>query len=144
MACGPNLSVRWPRNRARMVEFYWSSSLELPLKRHVYLVSRNISTEPTPSSLKTAALPPWPNPNACLPPLPSKSQPEFNPDIAQRKKTRANRALEASPGEAESNRSRSQRRDGDSPPVSPRRLARPQFGRLARRSGQNYRSLQGE
>lgn len=70
--------------------------------------------------------------------------PEFNADIPKQKKTRANRALEASPGEAESNRSRSPRRDGDSPPVSPRRLARPQFGRLARRSGQNYRSLQGE
>ena len=71
VARGPNLFVRWPCNRARKVEFYWSSSLEIPLKRHVYLVSRNISAEPTPSSLKTAAF--LHAQILVLPPLPSKS-----------------------------------------------------------------------
>lgn len=71
VARGPNLFVRWPRNQARKVELYWSSSLVLPLKRHVYLVSRNISTEPTPSSLKAAAF--LPAQILVLPPLPSKS-----------------------------------------------------------------------
>lgn len=71
-------------------------------------------------------------------------QSEFNPEISLQKLTRANRAQEASPGEAEPDSSHAPRRDGDPPPVCPRRLARPQFGCLARRGGQNYRSLQGE
>ena len=53
---------------------------------------------------KNGGLPPCPNP--CPSSASLQIQPEFNPDIPQQKKTRANRALEASPGEAESNRSR--------------------------------------
>jgi len=86
-------------------------------------------------------------PTLCFPPpLPSQSSLSSTQRLPSRSQAEQNRAQEASASEAEPDRSRAARRDGDPhpPPVSSRRLARPQFGRLARRGGQNYRSLQGE
>ena len=142
VAHGSNVTRRQPRILVQKLEFYWSSSLEEPPEGHVYLVAKHLDPKRLFLS-KNGSLPPWPNP--CPPlPLPSQSSLSSIQILPSRSQAEQNRAQEASASEAEPNRSRAARRDGDPLPVASRRLGCSQFGRLARRGGQNYRSLQGE